>query len=109
MLIDDLLTEIKGRLTITWNDEGTERDLKIQLNRGQAYLNKLCGTKFSFNEDSPERELLMERCRYIWNNALDDFEKNFSKELSRLILTTAVEGYGSEVVEDGTGTDTGNI
>ncbi len=110
-LADDLLQELKDRLLITWDDEATDRQLSRLLTRGQAYLNELCDTKFAFTAGSPERELLMERCRYDWNNALSDFEDNFSKELSRLILRVAVDDYNAaeEAVTDGTDTSTGNL
>jgi hypothetical protein len=103
MLNDELLLELKDRLQITWEDEATDRELTRLLVRGQSYFNELCGIKCEFKPESPERELLMERCRYSWNNALDDFEHNFLKELSRLIMMSAVE---AEVVDDGSGTNT---
>lgn len=107
---DELLLELKDRLLITWEDEATDRQLNRLLVRGQAYLNELCGTEFTYVDGSTERELLMERCRYDWNNALSDFEDNFHKELSRLILRVAVDDYEAEVaVEDGTDTNTGDI
>ncbi|NEY20504.1 hypothetical protein G4D61_11110 [Bacillus ginsengihumi] len=104
-LIDDLLTELKDKLQVTWNDDSTNRQLTRMLNRGQKYFNELCGTEFTFEDSSPERELLMERCRYDWNNALSDFEDNFRKELGRLILKVAADDF--EVgEEDATGTGT---
>lgn len=104
-LADDLLIELKDRLLITWEDDSTNRQLNRLIIRGQAYMNELCGKEFTFDEGSPERELLMERCRYDWNNALSDFEDNFCKELSRLILQVAVDEYEAEVTaQDGTGT-----
>jgi hypothetical protein len=92
-LIDDLLIELKDRLQVTWEDVSTNRQLTRLLNRGLAYFNELCGTQLAFEDYSSERELLMERCRYDWNNALSDFEDNFQKELSRLILQVALDEY----------------
>lgn len=108
---DDLLRELKDRLLVTWDDEATDRQLNRLLVRGQSYLNELCGTDFTFADGSAERELLMERCRYDWNNALSDFEENFSKELSRLILRVAVDDYNAAegAATDGTDTSTGNL
>jgi len=105
-LTNDLLQELKDRLQVTWSDQSTDRQLTAMLNRGQAYMNELCGTEFTFEEGSPERELLMERCRYDWNNALSDFEDNFQKELSRLILKVALDEYEVEVATNATGTST---
>lgn len=92
-LADELLVELKDRLQVTWEDDGTDRQLSRLIVRGQAYMNEVCGTIFSFADGSPERELMMERCRYDWNNALDEFEDNFKKEMSRLILQVAVDDH----------------
>lgn len=90
-MMDDLLTELKERLQISWTDETTDRVLGKILARGMSFFNALCVKEFTFTENSPERELLMERCRYVWNNALDEFEVNYRKELKRLIMQVAVE------------------
>lgn len=101
-MVDNLLIELKGRLIITWDDEATNQELERIIKRSQKYFIELCQEEFTFKEDSAERELLLERCRYIWNNALEDFEVNFSKELGRLILDTAVKQYVGD--RDGAGT-----
>nr|WP_259544997.1 hypothetical protein [Heyndrickxia oleronia] len=95
MLIDDLLIELKDRLLITWEDESTNRNLTQILKRGMKYFNEF-GKEFSFDEDSSERELLLERCRYVWNNALNDFEENFHSELNRLTISVALEKLREE-------------
>ena len=92
-LSDDLLVELKDKLQVTWDDEATNRHLLILINNGLSYFNKLCGTQLAFEDYSSERELLMERCRYDWNNALSDFEDNYHKELSRLILQVALDEF----------------
>jgi len=109
MLLDDLLIELKDRLQITWEDMATDRELKRLLIRGQSYFNELCEVKFEFKVESSERELLLERCRYSWNNALDEFEENYHKELSRLILMVAVGDFTREVLPSGEGTNSGDI
>lgn len=106
MLVDDLLVELKDKLQVSWDDKSTNESLIKMIKRGLKYFNGLCGTEFTFTEDSTERELLLERCRYDWNNALDDFEKNFQSELSRLILDIALQKYKEEVTADGSGTHT---
>jgi hypothetical protein len=83
-----LLAELKGILQITWNDK--DEDLRKMINRSMAYLCDLTGTSFDFSVDAPPKELMLERCRYVYNNAADEFEKNFHHELSRLILNVAM-------------------
>lgn len=97
-MMDELLNELKDCLQITWSDTTTERMLMKLLTRGQTYLNEICKTEFTFLEGSTERELLIERCRYAWNNALDEFDVNYKKELQRLIMSVAVEKYKASVL-----------
>lgn len=85
----ELLLELKSRLRITWDDENKE--LERIINRGKSYFVELTGKAFSFSVDAWETELLLERCRYVYNNAADEFETNFKDELRRLILLTALE------------------
>ncbi|WP_439874852.1 head-tail connector protein [Bacillus mycoides] len=88
-LNETLLEDVKSRLRITWNDEDTQ--LLKTIERGKAYLQKLCGTSFSFEEEDQVKQLLIERCRYEYNNALEDYEKNFRGELQRLIVDAALK------------------
>lgn len=99
--MEELLTELKSRLRITWDDENKELERIIK--RGKSYFLKLTGKAFSFYLDEWETELLLERCRYVYNNAADEFELNFRDELQRLILTVALE----KRKEYGEQTDTG--
>ncbi|MED3799818.1 phage head-tail connector protein [Lysinibacillus capsici] len=85
----ELLAELKSRLRITWNDEDAE--LERIINRAKSYFEKLTSKTFSFELDSWETELLLERCRYVYNNAADEFENNFADELKRLIMHVALE------------------
>lgn len=87
--MSELLAELKHRLRITWDDEDAE--LQKIINRGKSYFKRLTGKAFSFALDDEETELLLERCRYVYNNATDEFETNFADELKRLILHVALE------------------
>ncbi|MED3795878.1 phage head-tail connector protein [Lysinibacillus capsici] len=85
----ELLAELKSRLRITWDDENEE--LERIINRAKSYFEKLTSKAFSFELDAWETELLLERCRYVYNNAADEYEKNFAYELKRLIMHVALE------------------
>lgn len=91
-LLSDVLTKLKVKLRITWNDE--DGDLKELIEDAETYLHALCGASFDFEKEKPPLELLLERCRYVYNNAADEFEKNFHHELSRLILNVALGKVG---------------
>ena len=88
-LSPDLFGEIKHALAITWNEE--DREIKRLVERSVYALNDLVGVELDLEKDLSARELVIDRCRYAYNNAVDEFEKNFQAELSRLILRVAIE------------------
>ena len=90
-----LLEQLKERLKITWDDEDTL--LINMLERAEKSLNALMGVELNYNTPGPAQELLLERCRYDYNNALEYFEQNFAREIFRLQLQVAAE----EVSADG--------
>lgn len=95
-----LLLELKKRLHITWDEDDTE--LENIIKRGKSYFKRLTGKAFSFGVEDEETELLYERCRYVYNNAADEFEENFADELKRLILHVALEKRKSNGIEENT-------
>jgi len=88
-LSPDLFGEIKHALAITWSDE--DREIKKLAAKSVYAINELVGTEIDLEINMSARELVIERCRYAYNNAVDEFEKNFQAELSRLILRVAIE------------------
>lgn len=92
-----MLQAVKDYLKVTWNDE----DAHIQgiINRGQAYLNDLTGAELDFEADGPPKTLLLDYCRYVYNNASEYFEENFARELLRLQLQEGIKAM-PEVVPD---------
>lgn len=88
-LLLDLLIDVKNNLRITWDDEDV--DLKKLIIRSVAYLDNLTGAPLDYSEEDSPKELLLERCRYVYNNAADEFEPNFHRELSRLIMKVAIK------------------
>lgn len=83
-----MLTELKERLRILDTDEDSL--LKNIILQGQEELNALVGTELDFEKKGPARSLLLEYCRYVYNNATEYFEENFQKEIVRLQLSVAV-------------------
>lgn len=83
-----MLQEVKDYLKITWDDEDATLTSIIQ--RGQAYLNDLTGTELDFS-DGQAKSLLLDYCRYMYNNASEYFESNFQNEILRLQLKVAAD------------------
>lgn len=84
-----MLQELKNYLKITWNHE--DGNLESFIARGKNNLEELTGTKLNFEEEGQPKSLLLDYCRYAYNNSLEYFEDNFSKEILRMQLKEAVK------------------
>lgn len=87
----NLLERLKRRLKIDWDDDDDE--LKEILNSSLFYFENLLDAKNVIDLDSSIVEFILERSRYAWNNAVDEFEKNFSSELNALIQRVALNEW----------------
>jgi hypothetical protein len=84
-----LTDEVKKKLDRV---DSTE-DFTDIIERGKARLNNLAGVTLDFDDRRLAQDLLLEYCRYDYNNALEYFEENFAKEILRLQLQSAVKDY----------------
>lgn len=86
-----ILDELKSILGIA----GTAQDAELEriIARGKARLNGLAGVTLDFETDGLAHDLLLDYCRYSYNNATEYFETNFSGEILRLQLESAVKDY----------------
>ncbi|WP_253829874.1 hypothetical protein [Bacillus cereus] len=85
----NLLDDVKEALAITW-DEADSNIVKL-IDRSVYYINDLVGVELDLKVNLSARELVINRIRYEYNNALDQFETNFEQPLSRLILHVALK------------------
>lgn len=85
----DLLDDVKEALAITWNEE--DNNILKLIDRSVYYINDLVGVELDLKVNLSARELVINRIRYEYNNALDQYEDNFAKPLSRLILHVALK------------------
>lgn len=84
-----LLGEVKDYLKITWDDE--DQGLTRMIEGAKSYLENLVGVELDFTKDDDPKTLLLDRCRYVYNNASEYFEENFRQEILRLQLRMGVE------------------
>ena len=84
-----MLEEVKNELRITWDDE----DIRLQglIERAKAYLNDLAGIELDFEEEGVPKDLLLARCRYVYNNAAEYFEDNFQSDIVRLQYQVGIQ------------------
>lgn len=83
-----MLKALKEYLRIIGDDEDTA--LNNTISRGKARLEELAGIALDFDKEGAARSLLFDFCRYAYNNASEYFEENFSQEILRLQLQSAV-------------------
>lgn len=97
MVTDELLQEFKGRNNFF--HKGQDGDFKKLLSYSIAYVKSKCG-EFDVNgekeTDKLARELVFERTRYAYNDAVEYFEDNFLSE----IISLSLEMVGDEDVEE---------
>lgn len=76
----DLLSDVKNYLRITWDEE--DKDIIApMIDRAISYFKSITGTDVDFVNDGQNRQLLLDRCRYIRNQVVEEFEDNFRSEI----------------------------
>nr|WP_229189091.1 MULTISPECIES: hypothetical protein [Bacillus cereus group] len=95
----DLLDDVKHALAITWTEE--DNNIVNLIGGSVYYINNLVGAELDLKVNLVARSLVINRVRYEYNNALDQFESNFEQPLSRLTFQVALD---ERKVSDGTGT-----
>ena len=90
---EQLLTDIRSYLDITWVDPAGDQKLVGLIARGVVYLNDLAGTGLDYLTEGQARALLFDYVRYARSNVLDEFAKNFQQEIIRFQLAQEVAAY----------------
>lgn len=83
---EQILSDVKTYLHITWQDESTDNLITGYIKRGKARLQQIAGVSLDFTKEDLPRSLLFDYCRYANSQALEVFEKNFEAELMELSL-----------------------
>lgn len=92
-LPEQLLTDIKLDMGITWDDEATEAKLRRLIASGMIYLNKKLGEEGDYEADGEPRTLLFEYVRYARDAALDVFENNYRSLILSMQNSRQVKAY----------------
>lgn len=98
----DLLVEVKDNLFVTWSDN--DKQINIIILKSMNYLQSKVSQPLLidvFSGYDIEHTLLVERCRYDWNNALDEFEDNFGSEILAFIQKYALMDWKENGEADG--------
>lgn len=92
-ITEELLAEFKERMKLS-DDE--DDNLKRILKASHDDLQRICGD-YDINTHEVFKELVFERSRYVYNDALEYFHNNFLTQINNLNIAKAIES--SEVDE----------
>lgn len=95
-LPEELLSDVKNYLNITWDDDATDAKMSGLIAAGMVYLNAKYGEEADYTADGMPRTLLMEYVRYARDSALDVFENNYQALLLSMQNGRLVSAYGME-------------
>ncbi|OPA28922.1 hypothetical protein BHL47_16485 [Bacillus cereus] len=87
VISNEILQQFKDRMHL-----GDEEDdnLKRILSTSNKALLRVCGN-YDLNKDEEFKELVFERSRYVYNDALEYFGKNFLSQINSLGIDKALE------------------
>ena len=87
VISDVIIQEFKERMHL-----GDEEDdnLKRILSTSTKALLRICGN-YDLNKEEEFKELVFERSRYVYNDALEYFDKNFLSQINSLGIDKALE------------------
>lgn len=98
-LPEGLLDAVRNYLDITWEDNAGDEKLSGIVARGIKYIDSVAGAAQDYITDDKPRELLMDYCRYVRSNALNEFQANYLPELLSLQIREEVAAYAEETAE----------
>lgn len=85
-----MLDALKEKLSITWDDE--DKKLLDIIEKGKNYLEEdIAGIKLKYENNSSNTRLLLEYCRYEYNNNAEWFEVNYKSDLVRLQYRSVIK------------------
>jgi hypothetical protein len=93
-ITETVLSEFKERMHL---EDHEDENLRRILSASVVALKKACGD-YDINSDEDFKELVFERSRYVYNDALEFFNKNFLSEINSLGISKALEGDSDATV-----------
>lgn len=90
VITDEILKEFKERMHL---EDHEDDNLRRILSASEKALREQCGN-YEIAKDEEFKELVFERSRYVYNDALEFFEKNFLTRINALGINKALEEMG---------------
>ncbi|UNP78290.1 hypothetical protein MN033_08935 [Bacillus nitratireducens] len=87
VILNEILQQFKDRMRLGDDEDDNLRRILFASNKA---LIKDCGS-YDINEDETFKELVFERSRYVYNDALEYFAENFLTEINSFGIQKALE------------------
>ncbi|MFJ8354098.1 hypothetical protein ACIQ69_12015 [Bacillus paramycoides] len=87
VISNEILQQFKDRMRLGDDEDDNLRRIIFASNKA---LIKDCGS-YDINEDETFKELVFERSRYVYNDALEYFAENFLTEINSFGIQKALE------------------
>ncbi|HGH7175517.1 TPA: hypothetical protein ACJMKJ_003064 [Bacillus wiedmannii] len=87
VILNEILQQFKDRMHLGDEEDDNLRRILFASNKA---LIKDCGA-YDINEDETFKELVFERSRYVYNDALEYFTQNFLTEINSFGIAKALE------------------
>lgn len=96
MIAENLISQVKRKLNITWDDVDTEaRITEIIESAIPSLIHKLGITDadFDFSKPGLENTLFKNYCLYDWNHCLNEFDDNYANDIGQIRAIHEVKSY----------------
>ena len=99
----ELLEQVKRKLNITWDDDGTYARLHDIIDSGKAVMSHKLGVAadFDFSKPGQDNALFLAWCLYEWNHATGEFDDAYSNDMMQARSRHLVEAMREEEAGDG--------
>ena len=98
---DELISQVKNYLTITWSDNETDSKISTLTNDAIDAMNHKLGSEdLNYSEAGAYRRLFLNYCLYAYNGCTEQFDDAYMKELNqcrrRLVIGKLVNADDEE-------------
>lgn len=90
------LSDVKNYLPVTYDDEDVDTKLRGILSRADSHVRKLSAVSSEDELNPDEEQLVLDCCRYIFNDAFEDFDNNFMPVINGCRAARQVAAMESE-------------
>lgn len=93
MVNEHLKEKVKNKLSITWDDDNTERRIETMMEDAAIELNHILGAEADYSAPGMERSLYLNYCLYIWNGIKEEFKKAYIRDIYMVRHKNEVKEY----------------